>query len=292
MNEEIEESKPTFEEQEEVVEVDMDINEARSAMGLPVEESKEEPKEETKDDEKTIEEPIEDNPEEPSTDEEFDEITYNKELVKIPVSERETYLQKGYNYDKQHNQLTEYQTKVKELESLVGYSLDDAILVLKQDKEQNKITSYAEKNNLTEEEAAIELKREAKEKELDFKEKAIEHKESVQAKKKELSNEIYFKELENDIDTIIADNYKKGNLIDVETAYKYLLGEKAKELLIENKKQAAKQTLADVQDRAKRTVQKDSATETSTATLSKEAILMAREMGVSPKRLAKRLAKR
>lgn len=34
--------------------------------------------------------------------EEFDEIVYNKETVKIPVSERQTYLQKGYNYDKVH----------------------------------------------------------------------------------------------------------------------------------------------------------------------------------------------
>ena len=34
------------------------------------------------------------------TAEEFDEILYNHEQVKIPVSERQTYLQKGYHFDK------------------------------------------------------------------------------------------------------------------------------------------------------------------------------------------------
>jgi predicted nucleic acid-binding protein len=37
--------------------------------------------------------------------EEFDIIKYNKEEVKIPASERQTYLQKGYNYDKVQQQL-------------------------------------------------------------------------------------------------------------------------------------------------------------------------------------------
>lgn len=36
----------------------------------------------------------------PETEIEYDTIDYNKEEVKIPVSERKTYLQKGYNYDK------------------------------------------------------------------------------------------------------------------------------------------------------------------------------------------------
>lgn len=37
--------------------------------------------------------------------EEYDIIRYNKEEVKIPASERQTYLQKGYNYDKVQQQL-------------------------------------------------------------------------------------------------------------------------------------------------------------------------------------------
>jgi len=37
--------------------------------------------------------------------EDYDIIRYNKEEVKIPVSERQTYLQKGYNYDKVQQQL-------------------------------------------------------------------------------------------------------------------------------------------------------------------------------------------
>lgn len=39
------------------------------------------------------------------SDSEYDIIRYNKEEIKIPVSERQTYLQKGYNYDKVYGQL-------------------------------------------------------------------------------------------------------------------------------------------------------------------------------------------
>lgn len=49
--------------------------------------------------------------------EEFDEIDYNKEVVKIPVSERKAYLQKGYNYDK-------VLTKKQELEQQLDSNKD------------------------------------------------------------------------------------------------------------------------------------------------------------------------
>lgn len=61
--------------------------------------------------------PIEVSSEEPvTTQEEFDEITYNKETVKIPVAERKNYLQKGYNYDKVQAKASELEGQVKYLE--------------------------------------------------------------------------------------------------------------------------------------------------------------------------------
>lgn len=48
--------------------------------------------------------------------EEYDEITYNKETVKIPVSERKNYLQKGMNYEKVQAKATELEGQVKYLE--------------------------------------------------------------------------------------------------------------------------------------------------------------------------------
>lgn len=48
--------------------------------------------------------------------EEYDIIKYNKEEVKIPVAERQNYLQKGYNYDKVQQRATELESQVKYLE--------------------------------------------------------------------------------------------------------------------------------------------------------------------------------
>jgi hypothetical protein len=61
--------------------------------------------------------PIEEPSAEPvTTQEEYDEIKHNKEIVKIPVSERKNYLQKGYNYDKVQQKATELEGQVKYLE--------------------------------------------------------------------------------------------------------------------------------------------------------------------------------
>jgi hypothetical protein len=48
----------------------------------------------------------------------FDVIRYNKQEVKIPVSERQTYLQKGYNYDKLQTQYQEAQKQAQYLDRL------------------------------------------------------------------------------------------------------------------------------------------------------------------------------
>lgn len=53
-----------------------------------------------------------------TTPEEFDVIKYNKEEIKIPVSERQTYLQKGYNYDKVQKQLDDARQQAQYLERI------------------------------------------------------------------------------------------------------------------------------------------------------------------------------
>lgn len=50
--------------------------------------------------------------------EEYDIIRYNKEEVKIPVSERQTYLQKGYNYDKVQSQLEQTKEQAAYIERI------------------------------------------------------------------------------------------------------------------------------------------------------------------------------
>lgn len=65
----------------------------------------------------------------PVTD--YDVIRYNKQEIKIPVSERQTYLQKGYNYDKVYGQYQEAQKQaqaVDRLAKLQGFNTSDEFL--------------------------------------------------------------------------------------------------------------------------------------------------------------------
>lgn len=59
---------------------------------------------------------------ETSTPEEYDVIKYNSEEVKIPVSERQTYLQKGYNYDKVNQRVQELEGHSKNLERTAKFN--------------------------------------------------------------------------------------------------------------------------------------------------------------------------
>lgn len=96
-----------------------DFDDAPGAEEEPVEdEGADEPEEE--------EEP--DTPGEADEDggaEEYDEIIYNKEKIRIPVSERQALLQKGYNYDKAHGRLTEAEQKAKEIDRWVEQNYRD-----------------------------------------------------------------------------------------------------------------------------------------------------------------------
>ena len=281
----------------------IDMNDVRSAMGLKPKEAKEVeavaedlPKDET-------DEVIEVKPDIPDYVvkflEEF-EGTVNGEKVKPKdLEDLRARFQMGMNYDKKSGQADEYkskadeyETKVKEFEKLLGMDFNTALERTRANKTQDEIAEYSEAHNVTEEEAKELIEKNKRIKELEFKNQTRDHKDQALVKKKELANELYFKELEPEIDELIQENLDKGQLIDVDTAYKYLLGTRAKELLADSKKETEKRTLANVQDRAKRTVEKEAGAENQTVVLSNEAKLMAKEMGVSLKSLAKRLAKK
>lgn len=61
-------------------------------------------------------------------EEEFDSIVYNKETVKIPKSERTTYLQKGYNYDKVQKQRDEMKATLDYTAKMAGYTSTEEYL--------------------------------------------------------------------------------------------------------------------------------------------------------------------
>ena len=79
----------------------------------------------------------------------FDVIRYNKEEIKIPVSERQTYLQKGYNYDKVQQQLEQAKQQAAYLERIAkrqGFeNPSDFISAFEEMEKQRKMEEEAEK---------------------------------------------------------------------------------------------------------------------------------------------------
>jgi hypothetical protein len=87
-----------------------------------------------------------------TTPEEFDVIKYNKEEIKIPVSERQTYLQKGYNYDKVQKQLDEAKQQALYLDRIAkrqGFeNPQDFITAFEQMEKEQRIAEEAERLGL------------------------------------------------------------------------------------------------------------------------------------------------
>lgn len=87
-------------------------------------------------------------------EDEFDIIKYNKEEVKIPVSERQTYLQKGYHFDTVKQRADEYEQQAKYLEKVAQFSgygnTEEFIQALEQAQEQERIQQEAQKLGINE----------------------------------------------------------------------------------------------------------------------------------------------
>lgn len=80
---------------------------------------------------------------------EYDVIRYNKQEVKIPVSERTNYLQKGYNYDKLQSQYQEAQKQAQYLDRLAtmqGFNnTNEFLTALEQYEQEQRIQQEAAK---------------------------------------------------------------------------------------------------------------------------------------------------
>jgi len=90
---------------------EMRVNSEGTLIDLDPVEDTTPPVDEVEDNETTDE--VVEAPEVTTPEEEFDTIVYDKQEVKIPVKERQTYLQKGYNYDRMHGKLTESTTQLE-----------------------------------------------------------------------------------------------------------------------------------------------------------------------------------
>ena len=212
---------------------------------------------------------------EETTEDEFDEIVYLGEKVKLPVKERTDYLQKGYNHDRMKEKLGRVESEVnefkkiqQEISALYGMDFQEAYVDIKRQLMEAK----AEEQNIP-----IEAYEKIVQLEILNKQLAEEKRErEVDAQKGKLRNQRFFKELETEIDGLL----RQAPDWTVEGAFIYLKGLHADELLDKEVSSKTKSDIADKQRDIKRGVSKSSAPKSSGKEWTPQQREWAEKMGV------------
>jgi hypothetical protein len=148
------------------------------------------------------------------------------------------------------------------------------------------IDEYLDDNpNLTEEQAKRAVMQDMRAKAEAKKAETIISESRYREEKRELESKPYFKELEADIETMV----KNTPGLTAKTAYNYLLGDRFDSLVKKENDRTRKSTIADVQDRSMRSVERSKDGEDYSEKLSKFQIKVARELGIPLKEVAKRV---
>ncbi len=227
-------------------------------------------------------------PEEPEKKEpEYDEIIYNKEKVKIPVTERQTYLQKGYNYDKVKATADRANEALIRAAKVEGFKTVDEYL---KELEMREKALLAEKideaggdpeviDDIIRNHPEVVKTREERQR-LEF--------EKI---RNELKQDRFFKELEGLFDELmIANPTADPRLVYKVIRSDYLTPEKLKEIVAKEKESVEKKVLADVHDKERRTAPTggDSADDKELAQPTEFSRKLAKIFGVSASKIAQR----
>lgn len=85
-------------------------------------------------------------------DEDFFEVKYNKENMRISRDEAPTYIQKGLNYDKVNQKAADYEQHLQRVAQITGYSsIDELIQAAQQAEEQQRVQNEAQRLGMDEE---------------------------------------------------------------------------------------------------------------------------------------------
>jgi hypothetical protein len=200
---------------------------------------------------------------------EFYEIPYMKDKdgkqikVKIPVTERDTYLQKGFNYDKVKTEKEAANATLKRIAELEGFKTTDEYLAELDKREKAKIAekieeAYGDPDKIDEIMRQHPRMKQTEEKEKELAEK--ERKLSYDRKIESLKKEEFFEELEPELKRMLNDI--PG--IDPDVAYSLIVGnyyrsgknkeikKKQDELIKETKESTEKKVTADYHDKERR----------------------------------------
>jgi len=220
-------------------------------------------------------------------EEEFDEITYNKGIVKVPKSRRTELLQKGYNYDKVTGRLTKAESALQEIADLSGMTIDQVRQSLREQHQAQEITGYAETYEITEEEAKRELERENRLRAVERDNFNRNLDSSISAEMESLKDRPHFNDLKADIEAMVENGKRTGAVVAPSVAYKFILGERFEELSRKKETSTVASAVANMHDKAKRGVIKSDTSygeeDVDVSTVNKK---MASVFGSDPKKIA------
>ena len=177
---------------------------------------------EVQEEEEAQDQTSEETPDKPVDEEEFDEILYNKQLVRVPKSQRKDLLQKGYNYDKVKTQRDQLDAALKHAAQLAGYADTDSYLTA---LEQDRLKTAAEEKGMP-----VEVYTKLQQMESELSQSRSER--LLNQQREALLDKPHFKEHEAEI---VAIGKQIG---DLDAAYAYYLKENYAKLTEEVRKQA------------------------------------------------------
>ena len=179
--------------------------------------------------------------------------SFTTKRVKIPVSERSTYLQKGYNYDKVQAKADSATAALLRAAKLEGFDTTDAYIAELGNREKVKLSEQLEDaigdpdkiNEIVDQQIKTHpevIKTKEERRLLEF--------EKV---KNELRKDQFFKELEPEFDDLMARNpAAEANLVYSVLVGDYVRAGKFKELITKEKESVERKVLADVHDKERR----------------------------------------
>jgi hypothetical protein len=231
--------------------------------------------------EETTEETIEQTEEEP-----FIEVVYNKEPKKVKMSEAPNYIQKGMNYDKIKGKAEQLETTLEKAAKIQRFDTVDAYLKAIEDAETQAQKQRYEQAGITDPKIIDEL---IEKNPIVQQAKQLTEQQNFNSEANELAGE--FKEAfgrditpEDVSDEVLA--HRKGTGKSLSESFFFVNRKNIKTFIGEAKKQAEKQTIANLHDRARRgVISSDGLGED--VDISDIDTEMARAFGNDPKEIAK-----
>jgi hypothetical protein len=185
----------------------------------------------------------------PEQEPEYDEIVYNKEKVKIPVTERQAYLQKGYNYDKVKQIADKANAALAKAAKLEGFDKVDDYLAEIEKREKLKIAEQIEEAEGDPEKIDSIIKNHPEVIKTREERRRLE----FEKVKDELRKDRFFKEIEPQFDELMAKNPTAApDLVYKILRSDYLTPERLKDLISKEKESVEKKVIADIHDKERR----------------------------------------